>query len=436
MLMVRIIGLLVALVIMAEPILAQDCPTHRVRSGDTLRKIAERYLGSRDRSPAIYRINRSVIGGNPDLIEPGMRLRIPCSRTARSTPRKTQPAKPAAPETQAQTAPASAPDPGTATMVTMSSAPLPPEERLIDSATGPALRVPGQSPMSAATMPDTMARPDAAGSDRTQEAGGQTMAALPPERREGRAPVIGEGRFAALTGGPFSPFSGSDELGGGLVARIVRAAFELVPEADIEIAMVNDRPSHLSTLLPTGPYSLSFPWVYPDCADPQLIPAERALCEGFIASDSLFELVTEFYARGGSDWASVAKPDDLRGARLCRPEGYPTTDLVHAGLLPDAVTLIPAATPEECIRLLDAGSVDVASLDAMVTRALVLQMDITNPLVVLEALTRFDRLRAVALRGDPNGEAAIAALNGGIAALGEQGDWYAIVQDHLRGAGG
>lgn len=53
--------------------------TYTVQSGDTLWKIAQKYLGNGSRWNEIYSYNnnKSVIGGNPNLIQPGMVLSIP-----------------------------------------------------------------------------------------------------------------------------------------------------------------------------------------------------------------------------------------------------------------------------------------------------------------------------------------------------------------------
>ena len=51
-----------------------------VHSGDTLSAIASRYCGGHSADwTGIYAANRAVIGGNPDLIEPGQRLAVRCT---------------------------------------------------------------------------------------------------------------------------------------------------------------------------------------------------------------------------------------------------------------------------------------------------------------------------------------------------------------------
>jgi hypothetical protein len=50
-----------------------------VRAGDTLWSIAAAHLGAGDRWPEVYALNRGRIGADPDLIVPGLRLRLPVS---------------------------------------------------------------------------------------------------------------------------------------------------------------------------------------------------------------------------------------------------------------------------------------------------------------------------------------------------------------------
>ena len=51
--------------------------TYTVKKGDCLWKIAAKFLGSGAKWREIYDINKSVIGGNPNLIYPGQVLSIP-----------------------------------------------------------------------------------------------------------------------------------------------------------------------------------------------------------------------------------------------------------------------------------------------------------------------------------------------------------------------
>ena len=51
--------------------------SYTVKSGDCLCAIARRFYGDDKRYIDIYNANKSIIGGNPNLIMPGQKLTIP-----------------------------------------------------------------------------------------------------------------------------------------------------------------------------------------------------------------------------------------------------------------------------------------------------------------------------------------------------------------------
>ncbi len=57
---------------------AETCDVYFVQKGDTLRLIAEQYYGSRALSPILYEANADTVGADPNTIEIGMALDIPC----------------------------------------------------------------------------------------------------------------------------------------------------------------------------------------------------------------------------------------------------------------------------------------------------------------------------------------------------------------------
>lgn len=60
--------------------------THVVQSGDTLSEIALRYTGTIFATGPVFDANRDVIGDDPDRIQIGMQLVIPCGATSASNP--------------------------------------------------------------------------------------------------------------------------------------------------------------------------------------------------------------------------------------------------------------------------------------------------------------------------------------------------------------
>jgi LysM repeat protein len=51
--------------------------THTVEKGENLSVIAEQELGTQSRWKELYELNKDLIGKNPDLIQPGMELKLP-----------------------------------------------------------------------------------------------------------------------------------------------------------------------------------------------------------------------------------------------------------------------------------------------------------------------------------------------------------------------
>ncbi|MEM8787385.1 MAG: transporter substrate-binding domain-containing protein [Pseudomonadota bacterium] len=404
---VWIAGLALVSAVFTTPAAAAECPVHIVRSGETLRIIAERYLGNRDRSGRIYRLNRGRIGANPNLIEPGMRLRIPCAR--------------AAPEIAIEEPPPTPPK-TIETTVEVETAPITgdplaqrPAVGIGDPSVAVTVSVPGLNAPSVGAAPVFLGRPAPA-------------LAGPVD--------VSAGIIYALAGGPMAPFVDANARGGGLAVELMQAALAQVEDASAQVEIVQDRPAHLDFLLPKSAFSLSFPWVYPDCAANPTDPVDRQLCADFIASDSLYEQVTEVLVRSDSVYAGAADPIALTGARVCLPEGYPDGLFGTQAMQAAGISILRAKDPVGCIAMIQADTADLTALDATVARAVANQTPITRPMVVLEAFTQVDRLSAVAQRGDPAGTAAIEALNRGLTAIAESGAWFEIVDSFLRDASG
>lgn len=56
---------------------SRPAPSVLVRPGDSLWGVAEQRLGAGHAWPRVYRVNRAVVGPDPDLIRPGQRLALP-----------------------------------------------------------------------------------------------------------------------------------------------------------------------------------------------------------------------------------------------------------------------------------------------------------------------------------------------------------------------
>ena len=380
-----------------------ECPSYEVQRGDTLRLIAERYYGTRDASGRIYRANSNRIGENPNLIEPGQVLYIPCADPDNPPVPAKVPSQPERPENP---------------QVVNVSQDAPEVDALISELSDThADKIPSNRPS------ETSGNADAGPTDAASEALPMLeMPAMP-------------NRMYILTGGPFAPFVGAELPGGGMVAELVHAALTRRGGPEPEMVFVNDRASHLEGIMPKGGFALTFPWVFPTCDGQEKSRHDRFMCDTYRPSDGFYEFVTEFYARADTPWAGILIPSALDGARICRPEGYPVADLYKLGLMPDKVTLLRGRDSIDCLMMVDRAEADVASMDAAVTRSLIDQITVKNPILVLEPLTTIHKLRVLALKSNPRSAEMILNLNAGLKDLSEDGSWYEIVNRHLQQGG-
>ncbi len=427
---------------------AQDCGRYVVQPGDSLHDIAIARYGDREAAWRIYDLNSGLIGGNPDIIEKGIVLRLPCGGLI-----------PAAGDGATS---ALAPDETTAATHDTNT-----HDSGADMASGTDQR---HNLQQGADHGEDMADHGMQGGDGpdhvgpqdgdTHEMGAAGHAAAPAhDMAEGDAHAGGQGHgaqtvvetgtsrpavseeagLALVSYGPFSPFSGSTLPEQGMFTALIRAALDAAPQKDGEpaadIAFVNDPESHLDSLFPRGAFDVGFPWVWPDCAAAALTPNQQRLCDGYVASAPFYEFAIEVYARADGRFAAARFPADLTGAVMCRPEGYPVDDLISRGLLPGKIELRRAPDPRACLELLDAGTVDLASMDASATRALAQDMTLATPLLVLDGLTVVETLHAIAPKGSARGRAGLARLDLGLQRIGDSGAWFDIVQRHLDAGG-
>ena len=56
---------------------ATSTKTYTVKSGDTLSGIAQSEMGDAKRWPELYAANKDAVGKDPDMIHPGLELKIP-----------------------------------------------------------------------------------------------------------------------------------------------------------------------------------------------------------------------------------------------------------------------------------------------------------------------------------------------------------------------
>lgn len=350
-----------ALWMAASPAAAQGlCETYVVRKGDTLSRIAAD-AGVAGGFQVLFSANSDVLR-DPNLIEVGQRLRIPCADGSLPGTASAAPATPA-PETAAAAEPAATPAPA------------------------------------------------------------EPAAAAPSD-----LPAI---RF--LTGGNYAPFTDQELPQQGMFTELVTTALKLNPSPpDYTVSFVDDWGEHLTVLLPTGAFDMGFPWYRPDCGLIDYLGEDsRNRCNNYNFSEPFYEAVVGYYTLKGSAFEAATTPDQLRGARLCRPQGWFTFDLEARQLIEPNVSMTVPGTQIECMEALIAGNVDVVTYDALPAEEDIRTLGIGDRVTELADLAGLATLHVVTPKTNPNGEAYLALLNNGLAELRNNGEWFAIVSRQL-----
>ena len=233
-------------------------------------------------------------------------------------------------------------------------------------------------------------------------------------------------RFLLLTSSGFAPLSGEELPGGGLASVLMQHALAASDGGFIsKLAFVEDRKAHLRTLMPSGAFALGFPWPKPNCGARALSAESQHLCADYLFSKPLYEIEMALIGRAeGAASATLA----TASLRLCRPVGFPPTEWEVMAGRPEIVI---AADADACIALVRQGDVDFVTLPAASARAYTGAGDLVDQTALLPPEARHFPVHAIAWRGAPDADQAIAYLNQGLRQLQSSGEWFQIVSDYL-----
>lgn len=254
-----------------------------------------------------------------------------------------------------------------------------------------------------------------------------------PPQSAPAAPGAG-GDVSFVTANGYLPYTDESLFQSGLVTQLVRQAMlRGAPEKSVEIVFVNDWAAHLETLLPRMAFDGSFPWTRPDCGEGAArTTAEDYACLNYVYSDPLYEIVEGFFSRPGLGFETLVNFDGMKGATLCRPEGYPTGHLGDAGLMPPDVVLVTPATPHACFERLLTGSVDVVALDTRSGERAMSDLGLTFEIAENPHLYSIQPLQVALHKDNPRSAELIADINRGLADMLATGEWASIVSEGLR----
>ena len=199
-----------------------------------------------------------------------------------------------------------------------------------------------------------------------------------------------------------------------------------------KLSFVDDWGSHIDSLLPSHAFDISIAWSKPDCTKMDLLGEFAVkMCNDFEFSLPIYEVAYSYHTLVDSPFAGARAFSDYAGARICRPEGWPISDLEVEGLAEPVVTFVHPKAPMDCAKMLLDGEVDLYSIEIETSTANFEELGATDAVELNPALATFNTHHFVTAKSNPRGRDYIAALNRGIEEMRESGEWYDIVATGL-----
>ncbi len=239
-----------------------------------------------------------------------------------------------------------------------------------------------------------------------------------------------------VTANDWKPFTDESLEGGGIYVRMAATAMKRGGnDENYKISYVDDWGSHIDVLLPSKAFDTSIAWSMPDCSKIDMLGEFAVkMCTEFMFSDPIYEVAYSYYTLIDSPYAGAREFKDYAGAKICRPEGWPTSDLEVEGLAEPVVTFVHPKSPMDCAEMLLNGEVDLYSIEIETSTANFEELGATDKVELNPALATFNTHHFLAHKSNPKAAEIIAMLNKGLLEMRESGEWYDIVATGLAEA--
>lgn len=246
------------------------------------------------------------------------------------------------------------------------------------------------------------------------------------------------GNVKVLTG-RLLPFSDQSLPGGGMITEILlnglaQLGGRFQGRDAVQVTWINDRSVHLSPLLEDQAFDVAYPWIKPKCEQASALPDRaRTLCERFLFSDAVFQVLNVFFAKKGTAFTFNSDREVL-GKSVCAAKDADVSDLDAGGrkwVAEQKITLLRPGTVNECFQLAAEGVVDAVYVNEFTGRAALTGLGIGGDFSVLERPVSIAGLHIIAARANPQANVLIGSINRALGSLKESKEYDEIVAKHL-----
>lgn len=246
-------------------------------------------------------------------------------------------------------------------------------------------------------------------------------------------------RIEFLTAEGYTPYVDRTLENGGMILDLLTASMKMVEDQaqgsfGHQVSWVNDWAAHLNPLLITRAFDVGIPWTKLDCSDSAALdPSSRYRCQRFFYSDAFYEDVTALFVRADSPIV-FRSDDEIIGKTLCQTRGLSTFHLNAKGrgwLKDNKIVLMQPQTPEDCFRMLGAGTVDAVIMSDLTGRAIAASMGMLARIRVADRPVNIETLHAIVAKTNPHARTILYYINSSLAKLRQSGEYDRIVSRHL-----
>ena len=176
-------------------------------------------------------------------------------------------------------------------------------------------------------------------------------------------------------------------------------------------------------MLPTGAFDVSIAWYQPDCSQLDTVSEmTQDLCLNYEFSESLYDAVFGFFSKKGGKFEGAKSFADLKGAHICRPEGYSFHDLDAEGLLDPVVTISVPPTLSDCFKGVADGTYDIATVESQAAVPVIQELGIGADVVENTRITSIQSIAAMSWKSNPRGREYLTYLNRGLLEMRDSGE--------------
>ena len=436
---------------------------HEVQKGDNLSTLSENeiHYSLQEYWPILYSANRDRIGNDPDLILPGLMLRIPClDENGQPIPGQFDGSSSAAAgghahdhaamvkEAEAKAKAEEAEESAAADVVEVSTgtddATIDQQQAEIEAAAAEELAEEEKQRQAEEAAAELAAAQQAEEKARAEEKAAQEAAQEAAEKSDAEQKVAVvdnsdtstvatspmDREIRLLTADEFGLFVDKNTFNDGLAMKIVDAAMRHNSAIDnYQIVKINDWSAHIDPLLTNHAFDVGFPWLKPDCS----ATSNGRLCDGFLFSKPIMEVANLLFVKATSTDSEMTA-DTVEGKTLCRPLGYLTDDLDSGGrnwIADRKVILKQPYSSQDCFDMLLRDEVDAVAINEYNGRLTIESLNIDDQVSVLESTTLPSvELYALIHRDHPDANNLLTAVNNSVNQIRESGVYEEIISQN------